>query len=65
MLLIDIYKMALDHISCVDINECDTGTVCGANGLCEDTVGSVECFCSNGLYTKCPLSLLTDVHYLN
>lgn len=41
-----------DAIDC-DIDECDNKTICGNNGMCENTDGSFRCRCDQG-YTNAP-----------
>jgi len=43
------WKYVKVEYDCVeDINECDTGDICGVGGTCENTVGSYECHCDEG-----------------
>uniref|UniRef100_A0A1I7T9J8 Kunitz/Bovine pancreatic trypsin inhibitor domain protein n=1 Tax=Caenorhabditis tropicalis TaxID=1561998 RepID=A0A1I7T9J8_9PELO len=36
---------------CIDVNECDNGTVCGPNARCVNEIGSFQCVCDAGFST--------------
>ena len=38
----------LFSLSCVDLDECQSPDACGATHVCNNTVGSYRCECSNG-----------------
>ena len=38
---------------CTDFNECQSPDACGAGHVCNNTVGSYRCECSNGFIAAC------------
>ena len=56
-LMLDIFNTfkSIIFVTSADVNECQSPDACGANSVCNNTVGSYRCDCENGFVADCGL----------